>query len=64
MAGFLKYLGIIAMVVGALFMAQGGGILPWPAGSFMVGSVHWVFYGGILLVVGIVLFMVSRALRQ
>jgi hypothetical protein len=60
----LRYLGLAAIVLGALFMAQGGGILPWPAGSFMVGSVHWVFYGGILLVVGIVLFMGSRYLRR
>jgi hypothetical protein len=64
MAGFLKYLGIIGMVVGAFFMAQGGGILPWPAGSFMVGSVHWVFYGGILLIIGIVLYMASRYIRH
>jgi hypothetical protein len=64
MAGVLKYLGIIGIVIGALFMAQGGGILPWPAGSFMVGSVHWVFYGGIILVVGIVLYLVSRAMPR
>jgi hypothetical protein len=64
MAVVLKYIGIVAIVLGALFMAQGGGVLPWPAQSFMVGNVHWVFYGGILVVVGIVLYMVSRAMRR
>lgn len=64
MAVVLKYVGIVAIVLGALFMAQGGGVLPWPAQSFMVGSVHWVFYGGILVVVGIGLYMVSRAMRR
>ncbi|HYI48802.1 MAG TPA: hypothetical protein VEX35_10100 [Allosphingosinicella sp.] len=64
MAGFLKYMGLIGIFVGLIFMAQGGGILPWPAGSFMVGSVHWVFYGGILLVVGIGLYMASRYIRE
>ncbi len=64
MAGFLKYMGLIGIFVGLIFMAQGGGILPWPAGSFMVGSVHWVFYGGILLVVGIGLYMASRYVKH
>lgn len=64
MAGFLKYMGLIGIFVGLIFMAQGGGVLPWPAGSFMVGSVHWVFYGGILLVVGIVLYMASRYVKH
>jgi hypothetical protein len=64
MAGFMKYMGLIGIFVGLIFMAQGGGILPWPAGSFMVGSVHWVFYGGILLVVGIGLYMASRYVKH
>jgi hypothetical protein len=64
MAGFLKYMGLIGIFVGLIFMAQGGGVLPWPAGSFMVGSVHWVFYGGILLVVGIGLYMASRYVKH
>jgi len=64
MPNLLKYLGIVVMVLGGLFMAQGGGILPWPSSSFMVGSVHWVFYGGLIILVGFVLYMVSRFLRR
>ncbi len=52
--------GILLLALGLLFMAQGSGYFPYPAKSFMVGAVKWVYYGGAIAVVGIVLIFASR----
>ena len=56
----LRIFGLLLLVLGLLFMAQGSGYLPWPAESFMVGDRNWVFYGGAIAAVGFLVIFASR----
>ena len=59
MKTLLRIAGIIVLLMGLFFMAQGSGYLPWPAESFMVGATQWVYYGGGIALVGFVLIFAS-----
>jgi hypothetical protein len=56
----LRIFGLLVLVLGLLFMAQGSGYLPWPKESFMIGDRNWVFYGGAIAAVGFLLIFASR----
>lgn len=45
-------LGVIAILVGAVWILQGSGVLP---GSFMTGQRMWLFIGIIVAIVGLAL---------
>jgi len=60
MSTLLRIFGMLLLVLGLLFMAQGSGYLPWPAQSFMVGDRNWVFYGGAILAIGFLVIFASR----
>jgi len=53
-------IGLVILAAGLLFMAQGSGYLPWPAESFMIGQTRWVYYGGGIAVVGLLLTIAAR----
>ena len=59
MKTLLRIAGIIVLLMGLFFMAQGSGYLPWPAESFMVGATQWIYYGGGIALVGFVLIFAS-----
>lgn len=49
---------LLGVVVGAVFLGQGVGLIP---GSFMTGSAMWAVIGGIMIVGGVgVLVVVAR----
>jgi hypothetical protein len=52
--------GVLAVLVGLLWVGQGTGLVHWPASSFMIDQRPWVTRGAILAVVGLVLVLVSR----
>ena len=52
--------GIVLVAAGLLFVAQGAGLILWPAESFMLNEKKWVYYGGAIAVVGLVLVIISR----
>ena len=54
---FLIILGIIAFLIGLLWVGQGTGIVPWPTSSVMVGQYRWSIYGAFLSVFGIGVFL-------
>ena len=57
----LNVVGVVLVVVGAIWFFQGINVLP---GSFMTGQTQWAVYGGIAFVVGgILLFIASRSRR-
>lgn len=56
----LTVVGIIALVLGLLFVGQGLGYIQWPAESFMISQVRWAYYGGGIAVIGIVLIVIAR----
>lgn len=56
----LLALGLVALAMGILWMAQGSGVFPYPAASFMIDQRPWVLRGAILAVVGVAAIIVSR----
>jgi len=42
--------GVLVLLVGAVFAGQGLGYIP---GSFMTGDMHWFWIGGAMVVVGL-----------
>ena len=52
-------IGVIAVIIGAVFAGQGMNLIP---GSFMTGNRMWLFIGLIVAVVGIILVVLG--LRQ
>lgn len=53
-------IGVLLIILGAIWILQGVNILP---GSFMTGDIHWAVYGAIAVVAGIVLIAVGRRRR-
>jgi len=56
----LLLIGILVLAAGVLFVGQGLGLIRWPASSFMINEMTWVYYGGGIAVVGLVLIIASR----
>jgi hypothetical protein len=56
----LLILGVIALLMGLLWIGQGAGLVHWPASSFMIDQRPWIARGAVLAVVGLVLIVLSR----
>ncbi|RJF85480.1 hypothetical protein [Sphingomonas cavernae] len=55
--------GILAFVMGMLWMGQGTGYIRWPANSFMIDMSEWTIRGAGLAVAGLIAILVARRLR-
>jgi hypothetical protein len=62
MQTFSTVLGIILLLAGLVFTAQGSGYFPYPADSFMIRETRWVYYGAAIAVVGALVLV--AALRR
>jgi hypothetical protein len=51
----LLILGILALLIGLLWIGQGTGTINWPQSSFMINQTQWAYYGAALAVVGLIL---------
>jgi hypothetical protein len=49
--------GVLLALIGCVWFLQGINVLP---GSFMTGQTEWAVYGVLTLVVGLVVFWLSR----
>ena len=56
----LKIAGILLVIVGCVWFLQGINVLP---GSFMTGQIRWAVYGGIAVLVGIVVLLAAAKRR-
>ena len=52
--------GIIVLLLGALWIGQGSGTIPYPPTSPMINQSQWVLYGALLVAAGLVLMWWSR----
>ena len=52
--------GVILMLMGAIWFLQGINVLP---GSFMTGQTKWAIYGGLLATIGIGLLISANRRR-
>jgi hypothetical protein len=62
MKTLLTLIGFVLLAAGLVFMGQGSRYFPWPAESFMVGATQWIYYGGGIATVGVVLLVIARQL--
>jgi hypothetical protein len=60
MKSALLVLGLVALLMGLLWIGQGAGLVHWPTSSFMIDQRPWVTRGAILAVVGVILIASSR----
>jgi hypothetical protein len=56
----ITLIGVAALAGGLLFVGQGLGYIRWPASSFMINQMKWVYYGGAIAAAGLILIMVAR----
>ena len=57
MKGTLNISGVILVLFGGIWFLQGINVLP---GSFMTGQIRWAIYGGIAILVGIILLVTAK----
>jgi hypothetical protein len=60
MRAVVTILGILALLMGLLWIGQGTGYIHWPASSFMLDQRIWAVWGVLLAVVGLVLIRIGR----
>jgi hypothetical protein len=55
-----RIVGVIALLMGLLWIGQGTGLIKWPASSFMIDARPWAIRGAVLAAVGLGLLLWSR----
>lgn len=57
----LQLVGVIAILMGLLWIGQGMGVVHWPAkGNFMLDDRAWAIRGALLAVIGVALIIFAR----
>ena len=56
----LSIIGLLALVMGLLWVGQGMGYIHWPKESFMIDQMKWAYYGAGLAGFGLLLLIFSR----
>ncbi len=56
----LLVLGLLAVLIGVVWIGQGTGYFPYPAESFMINQMPWAYRGALLAALGLVAVLVSR----
>ena len=59
MKTLLLLFGMLVCAAGIFFAGQGVGFIKWPANSFMISNIRWIYYGGAIAVVGILLVVIA-----
>lgn len=56
----LFLLAILAVIIGVVWIGQGTGVFPYPASSFMIDQMPWVYRGAALAVAGLITIVLVR----
>jgi hypothetical protein len=56
----LNIVGVLFVVFGGIWFLQGINVLP---GSFMTGQIRWAVYGGIAVIIGVILLAAAARKR-
>lgn len=59
----LTILGVLAILMGVLWIGQGTGYIHWPASSFMLDQRPWALRGVFLALFGVGLLVIGRRTR-
>ena len=54
------FIGYFLLAMGLFWAGQGANLIRWPAESFMVNARQWIYYGGGIAVIGLVLILLAR----
>ncbi len=60
----LIVVGVLATLMGLLWIGQGLGYVHWPQSSFMLDQRPWADRGAILAVLGLALILAARRIRR
>jgi hypothetical protein len=60
MSRLFLIVGLIALVIGLLWIGQGTGAIDWPQSSFMIRQIQWAGYGAALAALGLILIWQSK----
>ena len=60
MKTFLLVLGVLAILIGVVWMGQGSGYFPYPKSSFMIDQRPWIWWDLLLAAAGAVAVYFSR----
>lgn len=53
MTTVLRIFGIVALLMGGLWVGQGLGLIMWPSSSFMLAQTQWAWTGAGLMLIGV-----------
>ena len=57
-------IGVLALLMGLLWIGQGTGLVRWPASSFMINESAWAIRGCILAVGGVLMILFGRRIGR
>jgi hypothetical protein len=60
----LQVIGVLAVLMGLLWIGQGMGYINWPASSFMIGASTWSTRGLMLAIAGAAMILVGRRIGR
>jgi len=60
MKNLLFVIGVLATLIGLLWIGQGTGYIAWPQSSFMISQIQWAYYGAALAAFGLILIWRGR----
>lgn len=60
----LSVVSVLMILLGVVWVGQGSGYFPYPATSFMINQAPWIYWGLLLAVAGVVLFVIARRLGR
>ncbi|MFZ5672051.1 MAG: hypothetical protein ACOZAM_03705 [Pseudomonadota bacterium] len=60
----LSIISGLMILLGLVWVGQGSGYFPYPATSFMINQAPWIYWGLLLAVAGVVLFVIARRLGR
>lgn len=61
MTTVLRIFGIVALLMGGLWIGQGLSLIMWPASSFMLAQTQWAYIGaGLMLIGALAIWRASR----
>jgi hypothetical protein len=60
----LSVIGVLMVLLGIVWIGQGSGYFPYPAASFMINQTPWIYWGLLLAVAGVIVFLIARKLGR
>jgi hypothetical protein len=57
-------IGVLAVLMGLLWIGQGTGLVHWPASSFMINESAWAIRGCVLALGGLLMIVFGRKIGR